>query len=151
MRRKDTQPTQLSYIALKDYYYSALVEARHNTLNYLSSMLTKGYGELLKEFLPKDTLERLTTTAQQVWSAQLPKGRTRAEAGPPLIKGDRASLKPGIAKALYYDLRERADIKEKRSAGLQRFLSGECHGGPMLFSRHSCCFFIRLSMFIILI
>ena len=30
------------YIALKDYYYSALVEARHNTLNYLSNMLYQG-------------------------------------------------------------------------------------------------------------
>ena len=139
------------YIALKDYYYSALVEALHNTLKYLSNMLTKGCGQLLEEFLPEDTLERLTNTAQQVWSAQLPKGRTRAEAGPPLVKGDRASLKPGNAKALHYDLRERADIKERRSAGLQRFLSGECHGGPILFSRHSSCFFIRLSMFIILI
>ena len=35
------------YIALKDYYYSALVEARHNTLNYLSNMLTKCCGQLL--------------------------------------------------------------------------------------------------------
>ena len=122
------------YIALKDYYYSALVEARHNTVNYLSSMFTNGFGKLLKEFLPNDTLERLATTEQQVWSVRLPKGRSRAEAGPPLVKGDKASLKPGNAKALYYDLRERADIKERRSAGLQRFLSGECHGGPMLFS-----------------
>ena len=141
------------YIALKDYYYSALVEARHNTLNYLSNMLTKGCGQLLKEFLPEDTLERLTNTAQQVWSLQLPKGRTRAEVGPPLVKCDRDRLKPGPgdAKALYYDLLKRADIKERSAASLQRFLSGECHGGPILFSRHSSCFFIRLSMFIILI
>ena len=123
------------YIALKDYYYSALVEARHNTLNLLSNMLTKGYGQHLKEFLPDDLVERLTANEQQVWSAQLPKGRTRAEAGPPLVKGDKASLKPRNAKALYYDLRERADIKERRSAGLQRFLSGECpsHGDPSMF------------------